>query len=146
MCRMRIGSFCEKIEKGVPYRHSKGIGPKPKRGKFSPLKVPFGTKSSVQHSKSAEWALGHYTFFHVRLCFGLFFQGFLIRSLHIDVFSSLVYDFFFISFLDNSGFCRNNYLVDKYPKINLDKVQIFHNFTVIQSTLLFLCMHPYFKH
>ena len=54
--------------------------------------------------------------------------------------------FFFISFLDNLGFFRNNYLVDKYPKINLDKVQILHNFIVIQSSLLFLCMHPYFKH
>ena len=59
--------------------------------------------------------------------------------------------FFFISFLDNSGFCRNNYLVDKYPKINLDKIQIIHNFIVIQSSLLFLYMHlppmhPYFKH
>ena len=54
--------------------------------------------------------------------------------------------FFFISFLYNSGFFKNNYLVDKYPKINLDKVQIIHNFIIIQSSLLFLCMHPYFKH
>ena len=36
-------SFCEKIEKGVPYRHSKGIGPKPKREKFGHFKVPFST-------------------------------------------------------------------------------------------------------
>ena len=36
-------SFYEKIEKGVPYRHPKGVGPKPKRGKFEPFKVPFGT-------------------------------------------------------------------------------------------------------
>ena len=36
-------SFCEKIEKGMPYRHSKAVGPKPKRGKFGPFKVPFGT-------------------------------------------------------------------------------------------------------
>ena len=28
----------------------------------------------------------------------------------------------FISFLDNSSLFRNNYLVDKYSKINLDKV------------------------
>ena len=46
----------------------------------------------------------------------------------------------FISFLDNSSFFRNNYLVDKYPKINPDKVQIIHNFIVIQSSLLFLYM------
>ena len=36
-------SFCEKIKKGVPYRHLKSVGPKPKRGKFDPFKVPFGT-------------------------------------------------------------------------------------------------------
>ena len=52
----------------------------------------------------------------------------------------------FISFMDNSGLFRNNYLVDKYPKINLDKVQIIHNFIVIQSSLIFLCMQSYFKH
>ena len=52
----------------------------------------------------------------------------------------------FISFLDNSGFSRNIYLVDKYPKINLDKIQIIYNFIVIQSSLLFLCMQSYFKH
>ena len=51
----------------------------------------------------------------------------------------------FISFLDNSGFFRNNYLVDRYPKINLNKVQIIHNFIIIQSSLLFLCMQSYFK-
>ena len=43
------------------------------------------------------------------------------------------------------AFFRNNYLVDKYPKINLDKVQIIHNFIVIQSSILFLCMQSYFK-
>ena len=51
----------------------------------------------------------------------------------------------FISFLDNSAFFRNNYLADKYPKINLDKAQIIHNFIVTQSSLLFLCMQSYFK-
>ena len=50
----------------------------------------------------------------------------------------------FISFLDNSGFFRNNYLVDKYPKINLYKVQTIYNFIVIQSFILFLCMQSYF--
>ena len=58
----------------------------------------------------------------------------------------IIYLFIYISFLDNLGFFKNNYLVDKYPKINLDKVQIIHNFIVIQSSILFLCMHPYFKH
>ena len=102
-------------------------------------------KGEIWHSKNAESALEHQTFFHVRVHFGLSFQGFLIQFLHLDMFSSLVYDFF-ISFLDNSGFFRNNYLVDKYNKINLDKINIIHNFIVIQSSLLFLCMHPYFKH
>ena len=53
---------------------------------------------------------------------------------------------FFISFMDNSSFFRNNYLVDKYPKINLDKVQIIQNFIVIQSSLLFLCKQSYLRH
>ena len=54
--------------------------------------------------------------------------------------------FFIIFFLNNSDFFKNNYLVDKYRKINLDKVQIIYNFIVIQSSFLFLCMYPYFKH
>ena len=51
----------------------------------------------------------------------------------------------FISFLDNSYFSRKNYLVDKFFKINFVKVQIIHNFIVIQSSILFLCMQSYFK-
>ena len=70
--------------------------------------------------------------------------GFFGRSLYLDVFSTSIYDFF--SFLDNSGFLKSNYLEDKYIKINLDKVQIIHSFIVIQSSILFPCMHPYFKH
>ena len=61
-------------------------------------------------------------------------------------FMIFIYLFIFISFLDNSSFFKSNYLVDKYPKINLNKVQIIHNFIVIQSPILFLCIHPYFKH
>ena len=45
-------------------------------------------------------------------------------------------------FLDNSGFFRNKYLVDKYPKINLDKVQIIHNFIVIQSSFYSYVCNP----
>ena len=71
--------------------------------------------------------------------------GFFGRSLYLDVFLTSVYDFF-ISFLDNSGFFKNNYLLDKSLKINLDNVQIIPNFVIIQSSILFLCMHPYFKH
>ena len=65
--------------------------------------------------------------------------------MYLDVFSSLVYDFL-ISFMDNSAFFKNNYLVDKYPKINLNKVQIIHNFIVIQSSILFLYKQSYFRH
>ena len=72
------------------------------------------------------------------------FRVFLIWSLYIDVFSFLVYDSYL--FLDNSGFFKKHYVVDKYLKIILDKVQIIHNFIVIPSSLLFLCMQSYFKH
>ena len=130
-------SFRGKVEKGVLYCHPKGVRPKPKRGPFGPFKVSFGTP------KVPNGALGCRTFFRVQVRFGLSFQGFFIRSLYLDVFSSLVYAFYL---LDNSSFFRNNYLVDKYPKINLDKVQIIHNFIFIQSSLLFLCMQSYFKH
>ena len=99
-------------------------------------------KGAIRHSKSAEW---YSWILDVLPCSGAFWTLFLIRSLYLDVFSSLVYDFF-ISFLNNSGFFKNNYLVDKYPKINLDKIQIIQNFIVIQSSLLFLCMQSYFKH
>ena len=48
--------------------------------------------------------------------------------------------------MDNSGLFSNNYLVDNYSKINLDKVQIIHNFIIIQLSPLFLCKQPYFEH
>ena len=82
------------------------------------------------------------------LCSGViwyFLLGFFGQSLYLDVFSTSVL-WFFISFLDNSSFFKNNYLVDKSLKINLDNIQIIPNFVVIQSSILFLCMHPYFKH
>ena len=140
MCKRKSGLIILwKIENGVPYRHLKGVGPKPKIGKFSSFKVSFGTPKvpngllDIEHSPVFRCVLDSPS------------RVFLIRSPHLDVFSSLIYDFF-ISFLDNSGFFGHNYLVDKYPKINPDKVQIIHNFIVIQSSILFLCMHPYFKH
>ena len=73
------------------------------------------------------------------------FLGFFGWSLYLDVFSTSVYDFL-VSFLDNSSFFKSNYFEDKYLKINLDKVQIIYSFIVIQSSILFSCMHPYFKH
>ena len=65
-------SFCEKVKKGVPYRHLKAVGPKPKRRKFGPFKVPFGTP------KVPNGVLGCRTHFRVRVRFGLSFYGFLI--------------------------------------------------------------------
>jgi len=57
-------------------------------------------------------------------CLGAFetpFLGFLESGLaprHVfNLFSKI-----FISFLDNLGLFNNDYLVDKYSKINLDKV------------------------
>ena len=59
----RDSSFCEKIEKGVPYRHPKGVGPKPKRSQFGTFEVPFGTP------KVPNGALGCQTFFYVQVPF-----------------------------------------------------------------------------
>ena len=131
-------SFCEKIKKGIPYCHPKAVGPKPKRGKFGPFRESFGTP------KVPNWLLDteRTTVFRCVLDSPsrVFWPVLAPRRIFILCL------WFFISFLDNSGFFRNNYLVDKYPKINLDKIQIIYNFIVIQSSLLFLCMHPYFKH
>ena len=80
-------------------------------------------------------------------CLGAFwtpFLGFLESSLALRRVFNL-YSKIFIYFLDNSDLFSNNYLVDKYSKINLDKVQIIHNFIVIQLSPLFLCKQFYFK-
>ena len=98
-------------------------------------------RSALQKCQIGSWTP------NALLCLGVIWTpllGFFELSLHLDVFSFSVYDFLSL-FLDNSVFFLN-YLVDKYPKINLDKVQTIHNFIVIQSPILFLCMHPYFKH
>ena len=132
-------TFYEKVEKGVPYRHTKGIGPKPKRVQFGTFKVPIGTP------KVPNSTLGCWSRFRVRLHFGLLFLGFLEPVLALRrVFNP--YSKIFIFFLDNSSLFRNNYLVNKYPKINFDKVQIIHNFIVIQLSFLFLCKQSYFRH
>ena len=99
---------------------------------------------AIRHSKSAEW------YFWIRntfSCSGAFwtpFLGFLEPGLALRrVFNQ--YSKIFTFFLDNLGLFSNNYLVDKYSKINLDKVQIIHNFIVIKLFLLFLCKQSYFK-
>ena len=82
-------SFCEKIEKSVPYRHPRAVGPKLTRGKFGSFRLPIGTP------KVPNWLLDTEHFFCVWVPFGLFFLGFFDRSLYLDVFSFSVYDFFF---------------------------------------------------
>ena len=73
--------------------------------------------------------------------FLVFFESGLALRLIFNLYSKI-----FTSFLDNLGLFNNNYLVDKYSKINLDKIQIIHNFIVIQLSPLFLCKQSYFKH
>ena len=78
-------------------------------------------KSSDQHPKSVEW----HSWMSITLsCSGAFwtpFLGFLEPGLVLRrVFNP--YSKIFNSFLDNSSLFSNNYHVDKYFKINLDKV------------------------
>ena len=130
--------FCEKIKKGMHYRHPKAVGPKPKSWKFSPF------QSTVWHSKSVELPFGLRTLFRVRVPFGLFFQGFLVGPCTQPCFHPpfMIFHLFSRQF----RLFKNNYIVDKYFKINLDNVQIIHDFIVNQSSFLFLCMQSYFKH
>ena len=100
-------------------------------------------ESADWHSKSAKW----HSWMPIMLsCSGAFetpFLGFLESGLalrHVfNLFSKI-----FIFFLDNLGLFNNDYLVDKYSKINLDKVQIIHNFVIIQPFALFPCKQSYF--
>ena len=122
-------SFCEKIEKCMSYRHPKAIRPKPKRGKLGPFRVPFGTP------KVLNWLLDTERSFMFGCCLDfssrVFWQVLAPRRIFI-----LRLWFFFISFLDNSGFFKNNYLVDKYLKINLNKVQIIHARAEVQNSCI----------
>ena len=140
MCKTRIGThpFAKKSKMVFLIVTRRVLGQSPKRGNSALLKC----HSALQKCRMGSWTP------NVLPCSSAFWTLFLRffdlvpTPRHVFILSL----WFFISFLDNSGFFRNNYLVDKYPKINLDKVQILHNFIVIQSSLLFLCIHPYFKH
>ena len=131
-------SFCVKIKKGMHYHHPKAIGPKPNQGKFGPFRVLFSTPKVPNWLLEAERAF----------VFGCHLVSpsrvFWLVLVPRRVFKLRLW--FFVSFLDNLGFFKSNYLEDKYLKINFDKVQIIYSFIVIQSSLLFPCMHPYFKH
>ena len=88
-------------------------------------------ESANRHSKSAEWYFWTPNTLSCSGAFWTLFLGFLKSSLTLrHVFN--LYSKIFTSFLDNSGLFSNNYLVDKYSKIILGKVQIIHNFIIIQ--------------
>ena len=84
----------------------------------SPKECNSAPKSTIQHFWSAEW----YSWVLIALlCFGVFWTPFL-GFLELDLALRCVFNPYsktFISFLNNPSLFRNNYLVDKYPKINL---------------------------
>ena len=121
-------SFCKKIEKGM---HQSVVGPKPNQGKFSPFRVLFSTPKV----RIGSWMP------NALPCSGAIqtpLLGFLGQSLYLNAFSSSVYDFFIISFLDNSAFLRAIIL-----KINTLK-QILIKFRL--STVLLLSNHPFYSY
>ena len=141
MCRTQIRThpFAKRSKRVCLIVTPRALGQSPKGGNLALLKC----HSALQKCWMGSWTT------NILPCSSVFWAlllGFFDPVLAPRCVFILSLWFFFISFLDNSGFFRNNYLIDKYPKINLDKVQIIHNFIVIQSSLLFLCMHPYFKH
>ena len=101
-------------------------------------------ESADWHSKSVEWYFWTSNTLSCSSAFWIPFLGFLEPGLALRRVSN-PYSKIFTFFLDNLGLFSNNYLVDKYSKINLDKVQIIHNFIVIKLFLLFLCKQSYFK-
>ena len=131
-------SFYENVENGMPCHHLKGVRPKPKRDHSALLKC----RSALQKCQMVLLDAERSSLFGCILdsLFRVFLSGPCTQTCFHP--QSII----FISIIDNLGFFKNNYLVDKYPKINLDKVHIIHNFIVIQSSLLFLCMQSYFKH
>ena len=102
-------------------------------------------KGAIRNFESVEW----YSWVLISLlcssAFWTHFLGFLEPGLTLRCVVN-PYSKIFISFLDNSGLFSNNYLVDKYSKINFDKVQIIHNFIIIQLSHFFLCKQSDFKH
>ena len=128
----------------MPYRHLKAVGPKHNQGKLGPFRVSFGTPKVPDGLMEAEpaFVFGCHLVSPSRVFWPVLVPS-RVSNLRLWFF---FYYFFYISFLDNSGFFKSNYLKDKYLKINLDKVQIIRSFIIIQSSLLFLCMHPYFKY
>ena len=123
-------SFCKKVEKGVPYRHPKVIGPKPTWWQFGTFRGPFNTPKVPNWLFEAERAF----VFECHLVSPSRVFGPVIVSRHVFILRL----WFFISFLDNSDFFKNNYLVDKSLKINLDKFRL--------STILLLSDYSFYSH
>ena len=135
---IRLHPFVKRSKRVCIIITQRPLGQSPTKGNS----VLLECRSALQKCRIGSWRLNAIS------CSGAIWSlllGFFGQSLYLDVFSTSVYDFL-VSFLDNLGFFKSNYLEDKYLKINLDKVQIIHSFIVIQSSLLFPCMHPYFKH
>ena len=120
---MQIGTrlFAKKNRKGCVLSTSKENRAKAQKSAI------WHFQSADWHSKSAEW----YSWVLIALsCLGAFwtpFWGFLEPDLALRrVFNPY------------SSLFRNNYLVDKYPKINFDKFRL--------STILLLSNYPFYSY
>ena len=130
---MRIGTrlFAKNNRKGCALSTSK-------QNKAKAQKSAIRHFQSVDwHSKSAEW----YSWVLISLsCLGAFWTPFL-GFLELDLALRRVFNPYsktFISFLNNPSLFRNNYLVNKYPKINFDKFRL--------STILLLSNYPFYSY
>ena len=88
-----------KIEKGMHNRHPKVVRPKSTSGKFGPFRVPFGTPLKVLN-----WPYGSECTFVFRCCLDSSSRVFCLVLVPKCVFILRLW--FFISFLDNSGYLR----------------------------------------
>ena len=88
-----------KIEKGMHNRHPKVVRPKSTSGKFGPFRVPFGTPLKVSN-----WPYGSECTFVFRCCLDSSSRVFCLVLVPKRVFILRLW--FFISFLDNSGYLR----------------------------------------
>ena len=134
----RDASFYEKFENDVFYRHLKSVGPKPLQVPFGSLKVPISTP------KVSDGTLGCQLHFRVWVRFGLLFQVFLSQASHLDMFSIRILRF--LSLFQIIQVFSATIILQIYSKINFDKVQIIHNFIVIQLSPLFPRKKSNFRH
>ena len=124
---IRLHPFAKRSKRVCIIITQRPLGQSPTKGNS----VLLECRSAIQKCRIGSWRSNALS------CSGAIWSlllGFFGRSLYLDVFSTSIL-WFFVSFLDNSGFFKSNYLEDKYLKINLHKVQIIHNFIVIQLSL-----------